>query len=152
VHRSSHTRWGLGRDYRNLVLPLRSALQRVWFEPRISWHKWVRYVLKYCMIMFKPFVKPILKMYIDSLKICCSPSALQKSFLCGCGWMDVWVSVWGLSTKTRYGYWYSSFLIPPVILFCRFEEIAFSFNGGKDSTVIFHILLFSSFFVCCTDN
>src|SRR3954466_1364669 len=22
VHRSSHTRWGLGRDYRNLVLPL----------------------------------------------------------------------------------------------------------------------------------
>ena len=22
MHRSSHTRWGLGRDYRNLVLPL----------------------------------------------------------------------------------------------------------------------------------
>ena len=40
VHRSSHTRWGLGRDYRNLVLPLQSAMQRGWFEPRTSWHKW----------------------------------------------------------------------------------------------------------------
>src|SRR5664279_2006471 len=40
VHRGSHTRWGLGRDYRNLVLPLQSAVQGGWFEPRTSWHKW----------------------------------------------------------------------------------------------------------------
>ena len=38
--RGSHTRWGLRRDYRNLVLPLQSAVQRGWFEPRTSWHKW----------------------------------------------------------------------------------------------------------------
>lgn len=35
----------------------------------------------------------------------------------------------------------------PVISLCRFEEIAFSFNGGKDSTVISYIL-FSSSFLC----
>ena len=32
MHRSSHTRWGLGRDYSNLVLPLQSAMQRGWSE------------------------------------------------------------------------------------------------------------------------
>jgi hypothetical protein len=40
VHRRSHTRSGLGRDYMNLALPLQSAIQRGWFEPRTSWHKW----------------------------------------------------------------------------------------------------------------
>jgi hypothetical protein len=37
---SSHTRWGLGSDFMNLVLPLRSAMHRGWLEPRTSWHKW----------------------------------------------------------------------------------------------------------------
>src|SRR3954466_1467173 len=35
VHRSSHTRWGLGRDYRNLVLPLLQCNAE-----RLVWHKW----------------------------------------------------------------------------------------------------------------
>ena len=34
--RGSHIRWGLGRDYRNLVLPLQSAVQRAWFEDLLA--------------------------------------------------------------------------------------------------------------------
>ena len=34
------TQGGVWEDYRNLVLPLQSAVQGGWFEPRTYWHKW----------------------------------------------------------------------------------------------------------------